>query len=44
MVIMDIIDTLRGMTGIGYDKERELERDEDNFTQDDYDDIGEDYD
>ena len=44
MVIMDIIDTLRGMTGIAYDKERELEKDEDGFTQDDYDDIGEDYD
>lgn len=39
MVIMDIIDTLRGMTGIGYDKEREKE-----FYDDDLDDYNEDYD
>ena len=44
MVLMEIIDTLRGMTGIGYDKEREMEEDEDGFTQEDYDNIGEDYD
>ena len=44
MVIMEIIDTLRGMTGIAYDKEREIEEDEDGFTQEDYDNIGEDYD
>jgi hypothetical protein len=44
MVLMDLIDTLRGMTGIGYDKEREIEEDEDGFTQEDYDNIGEDYD
>ena len=44
MVLMEIIDTLRGMTGIAYDKEREMEEDEDGFTQEDYDNIGEDYD
>ena len=44
MVIIEIIDTLRGMTGIAYDKEREMEEDEDGFTQEDYDNIGEDYD
>lgn len=39
MVIMDIIDTLRGMTGIAYDKEREKE-----FYDDDLDDYDESYD
>ena len=39
MVIMEIIDTLRGMTGIGYDKEREKE-----FYDDDLDDYDESYD
>lgn len=39
MVIMEIIDTLRGMTGIGYDKEREKE-----FYDDDLDDYNEDFD
>ena len=39
MVIMDIIDTLRGMTGISYDKEREKE-----FYDDNLDDYNEDFD
>jgi hypothetical protein len=36
MVLMDLIDTLRGMTGIGYDKERERE-----FEDEDLDDFDE---
>lgn len=39
MVLMEIIDTLRGMTGIAYDKERERE-----FEDDDLDDYNEDFD
>jgi len=39
MVLMEIIDTLRGMTGIGYDKERERE-----FYDDDLDEFDEDID
>ena len=39
MVLMDFIDTLRGMTGIGYDKERERE-----FYDDDLDEFDEDID
>jgi len=39
MVIMKIIDTLRGMTGIAYDKERERE-----FYDDDLDEFDEDID
>ena len=39
MVLMEIIDTLRGMTGIAYDKEREKE-----FYDDDLDDYNEDFD
>ena len=29
MVLMEIIDTLRGLTGIAYDKEREFQEDDD---------------
>jgi hypothetical protein len=39
MVLMEIIDTLRGMTGISYDKEREKE-----FYDDDLDEFNEDID
>jgi len=39
MVLMDLIDTLRGMTGISYDKERERE-----FYDDDLDEFDEDID
>ena len=39
MVLMEIIDTLRGMTGIAYDKERERE-----FYDDDLDQFDEDID
>ncbi len=39
MVLMEIIDTLRGMTGISYDKERERE-----FYDDDLDEFDEDID
>ena len=39
MVLMEIIDTLRGMTGIAYDKERERE-----FYDDDLDEFDEDID
>jgi hypothetical protein len=33
MVLMDLIDTLRGMTGIGYDKEREREFEDDDLDE-----------
>ena len=33
MVLMEIIDTLRGMTGISYDKEREREFDDDDLDE-----------
>ena len=33
MVLMEIIDTLRGMTGIAYDKEREREFYDDDLDQ-----------
>ena len=33
MVLMDLIDTLRGMTSIGYDKEREREFDNDDLDE-----------
>ena len=33
MVLMDLIDTLRGMTGISYDKEREREFEDDDLDE-----------